>query len=79
MKTKEIEVWARKTPDGNWLSTSNVDFRFNDSVKAKLIVEVPEQKIEISLKQLWDALGDRNIASKNFIARDLGFDVEEKK
>ena len=50
MKTKEIDVWVLKEcvrhtyNSGSWNTKESLDF----NVKAKLIIEIPEKKIEIT-------------------------------
>jgi len=58
MKTKEIDVWVLKEcvrhtyNSGSWNTKESLDF----NVKAKLIIEIPEKKIEITESEFDEAV-----------------------
>lgn len=84
MRTKEIQVWTGKDDRGVWWAASNErdaeSIDLDNLVKAKLVIEAPEQKREISLSELreaWDKpFGAITVRPGYFqaFARDLGFD-----
>ena len=91
MKTKEIEVWIGKsvlldkTESFYQIVTNQKDaeaHRFT-MIKARLIVEIPEQKIEITESQLEEAWNESPHTSPSFGAFDdfkkaLGFKVGDE-
>lgn len=84
MKTKEINVWVNKYFYQNYTSchndSANIQMRQDElyNIKAKLVVEIPEKKIEITESELDEVLDDfldncGDLFKLKLIKKKLGF------
>jgi hypothetical protein len=83
MKTKEIEVWVNDNFIEYKVGIGDVvrDIGFeqfingNKATKAKLIIEIPEKKIEITESEFDEAVGNVGLGSNmtKYLKKELGF------
>ena len=79
MKTKEIEVWVDAGEFGEY-ETKDCTFVLEHErlynvayLKAKITVEIPEKKIEITEEQLYKIFRCTNTLQYDAMKQDIGF------